>query len=250
MASYIHDLLDRLREGFRARAATGEAFVIGVAGGVAAGKTTFAEFLAASMRDWPEQPKAEIVSTDGFLLANRVLAERDLSYRKGFPESYDTEGLVRAVSALRAKRPTQIPVYSHVTYDVDREAGRTIAGADIAIIDGLHLRIAKNGPEGGRLIDRLLYLDADEADLEHWFRTRLFPLMVAGRNDPKSFYHQFRAMDDEAAHAFVSRVWEGINLPNLREHIVKDRDAADVIIRKVRDHSVSGLTVQPALQPR
>ena len=55
-------------------------------------------------------------------------------------------------------------------------------------------------------------------------------------------YHQFRKMDDEAAGQFIARVWAGINLPNLREYIIKDRDAADVVVRKRRDHSIAAMT--------
>jgi type I pantothenate kinase len=238
-AFYIHDLTERLAKAFAARGA--RAFIVGVAGGVAAGKTTFAETLAEAMRHWPEKPRVEIVSTDGFLFPNKVLAERELSYRKGFPESYDVAALTHALADLRAQRPVAIPLYSHVAYDVDPVARQNIDRTDIAIVDGLHLGRVKFAPDGQRIIDALIYLDADEADIEHWFRSRLFPLMVAGRTDPSSFYYGFREMDDEAAHAFVSRVWAGINLPNLREHIVKDRDAADVVLTKARDHGVVGM---------
>lgn len=241
MPSYIHDLVENLRGRFGDRT---ETLILGVAGGVAAGKTRFSEMLAREMSGWPEEPKVEIISTDGFLFPNTVLAERELSYRKGFPESYDTRALARTIADIRAGKPARVPVYSHVTYDVDPANARAIARADIAIIDGLHLRLVKNAPDGSRLIDPLIYLDADEADIEHWFRARLFPLMVTGRTDVSSFYHQFREMDDEAAHAFISRVWAGINLPNLREHIIKDRDAADIVVTKVRNHSVATIKLR------
>jgi type I pantothenate kinase len=218
---------------------------VGVAGGVAAGKTTFAETLASAMRNWPEKPVVEIVSTDGFLFPNKILAERELSYRKGFPESYDVTALLSALGNIRAQKPVAIRRYSHVTYDVEPAAWQEIDRADIVIVDGLHLGRVKFADDGARMIDTLIYLDADEADIEHWFRARLFPLMVAGRTDPLSFYYGFREMDDEAAHAFISRVWTGINLPNLRKHIVKDRDAADVVLTKARNHSVVGMRPPP-----
>jgi len=244
MSSDIHDLLDRLRARFIARLEGGPgAYTIGVTGGVAVGKTTFAEFLADQMRHWSARPHVEIVSTDGFLHPNRILAERQLSYRKGFPESYDLDALTLAVAAIHAGRPVGVPRYSHVTYDVDLDNVHHIGRVDIAIIDGLHLGRAKQDANGARLLDTLIYLDADETDIEHWFRNRLFPLMVAGRDDPKSFYHSFRHLDEEAVLAFIQRVWGGINIPNLREHIIKDRDVADVVVRKTRDHSVTGVTV-------
>jgi type I pantothenate kinase len=245
MASDIHDLLDRLRARFIARLEEGPgAFTIGVTGGVAVGKTTFAEFLADQMRHWSARPHVEIVSTDGFLHPNRILAERQLSYRKGFPESYDLDALNFAVAAIHAGRPVGVPRYSHVTYDVDLDNVHHIGRVDIAVIDGLHLGRVMQDASGARLLDTLIYLDADEADIEHWFRNRLFPLMVSGRDDPKSFYHSFRHLDEEAVLAFIQRVWVGINVPNLREHISKDRDVADVVVRKARDHSVTRVTTK------
>lgn len=244
MSSDIHDLLDRLRARFAARLEHGPgALTIGVTGGVAVGKTTFAEFLANEIRRWPARPFVEIVSTDGFLHPNRILAERQLSYRKGFPESYDLNALIAAIAAIHDGRPVGVPRYSHVTYDVDPDNIHHIGRIDVAIVDGLHLGHVKRDRVGEQLLDVLIYLDADEDDIEHWFRNRLFPLMVAGRDDPRSFYHSFRHLDEEAVLAFIQRVWAGINLPNLREHIIKDRDVADVIIRKARDHSVTNVRI-------
>jgi type I pantothenate kinase len=234
------ELLERLHERFRHKQNAG-AYVVGITGGVAAGKTTFSEMLCKEMKVWPERPGVEIVSTDGFLFPNKALAERQLSTRKGFPESYDTAALAETIARLRQGTPVKVPLYSHVTYDVDPNAWQEIHRADIAIIDGLHLGRMKSDSSGHCVIDLLFYLDAEEADIELWFRNRLFPLMVAGRTDPNSFYYAFRNMDDAAALEFVDRVWTGINLPNLREHIVLDRACADAVVRKARDHSIEAI---------
>ena len=230
------DMLTKLHDSFARR--QGGAFVVGITGGVAAGKTTFAEMLREKLAAWAEEPKVEIISTDGFLFPNNVLAERNLSTRKGFPESYDVEALRRVISGLKRKADVKVPLYSHVSYDVDPSASQNVSGADIAMLDGLHLGRLRTDSDGSRLIDQLIYLDATEDDIESWFRNRLFPLMVEGRTNPNSFYYGFRALDDAAAHEFVSRVWAGINLPNLRDHIVHDRDVADIVVHKTRDHSV------------
>jgi type I pantothenate kinase len=235
------ELLAQLRERFDRKENTG-AYVLGITGGVAAGKTTFAEMLREQMTRWPEGPNVEIISTDGFLFSNKVLAEKHLSTRKGFPESYDTAALESAIARLRQKAAVKVPLYSHVTYDVDPNAWQVVGHADVAIIDGLHLGRAKSDRTGHRLIDQLFYLDAEETDIELWFRDRLFALMIAGRTDPNSFYFAFRDMDDTAALEFVRQVWTGINLPNLRDHIVRDREVADVIVRKARDHSIESTT--------
>jgi type I pantothenate kinase len=237
-----NEMLARLHEGFVGRGRSAGAWMMGVGGGVAAGKTTFAEMLREKMALWPERPKVEIISTDGFLFSNKTLADKQLSGRKGFPESYDVVALEAAIEALRRGTPVSVPLYSHVVYDVEPNASQTIDRADIAILDGLHLGLVKRNRAGKALIDRLIYLDAAEGDIERWFRDRLFPLMVSGRTNPDSFYYAFREMDDAAAMDFIRRVWTGINLPNLRDHVVQDRDSADIVVRKAGNHAVEAVT--------
>ena len=69
-------------------------YVIGVAGSVAVGKSTFARILQALLSRWPDHPHVDLVTTDGFLHPNAVLDARGLMTRKGFPESYDTRRLL------------------------------------------------------------------------------------------------------------------------------------------------------------
>jgi type I pantothenate kinase len=239
----IHDLARHLRGQFEmARAGSaGAVYVLAVAGGVAAGKSTFAGQLTQAMMPWAG--RIEIVSTDGFLFPNAILAERQLSMRKGFPESYDIDSLRGAITRIRSGEKTALPRYSHVTYDVDSETPHVVDKPDVLILDGLHLgRIDAEALV--RLVDCLIYLDAEEEAIEQWFTGRLLPLMVEGRDDPKSFYHAFREMDDAARRDFARRVWLGINLPNLRDHIVKDRDRADVVVRKAADHSIAAIELR------
>src|SRR5829696_2523268 len=64
-------------------------YVVGIAGSVAAGKSTVARVLRALISRWPGPPEVGLVSTDGFLYPNRVLRSRGLMERNGIPESYD-----------------------------------------------------------------------------------------------------------------------------------------------------------------
>ena len=238
MATDIRDLLELLRSRADSSREAGHArFVTAIGGSVAVGKSTLAQTLRDAIAQWPGHPRAQVVPTDGFLFPNSELAERNLSMRKGFPESYDVEALRAALAEIKTGRPVAVPLYSHVTYDVDHGARAFVDEAEIVILDGLHLGRVRDGGTG-RLIDQLVYLDADEADIETWFRDRLIPLMQAGRTDRNSFYYAFRALDDAGQRAFAERVWREINLPNLRDHIVRDRDSADIVVRKGADHGI------------
>src|SRR5262245_49732634 len=77
-------------------------YVIGVAGSVAVGKSTFARILQALLARWPDHPQVGLITTDGFLHPNRVLEERGLMNRKGFPESYDTRRLLQFLRELHS----------------------------------------------------------------------------------------------------------------------------------------------------
>ena len=62
-------------------------FVLGIAGSVAVGKSTTARVLRALLARWPDHPRVDLVTTDGFLLPNAELERRGIMHRKGFPES-------------------------------------------------------------------------------------------------------------------------------------------------------------------
>lgn len=216
-------------------------FVVGVGGSVAVGKSTFARALGQAIAALADAPRVEIVSTDGFLFSNKTIAERGLKGRKGFPESFDVDALRAAVRAIRLGRQVRVPLYSHTVYDVDPENAHVVEAPDVVILDGLHLaQIEKPGEP--RLIDCLIYLDAEEATIERWFTDRLVPLMVAGVDDPKSFYYAYRDKTPGERLDFAAHVWARINLPNLRDHIVADRAAADLVLTKAPDHAVVGIS--------
>src|SRR5690606_8251563 len=58
-------------------------YVIGIAGSVAVGKSTFARILKALLSRWPAHPRVDLVTTDGFLLPNRELERRSEERRVG-----------------------------------------------------------------------------------------------------------------------------------------------------------------------
>jgi type I pantothenate kinase len=213
----------------------GETFILGITGAVAAGKSTLARQLKDLLA--PRAGAVEVVATDGFLFDNASLEARGLLNRKGFPETYDMAILRAALAAVRQGGAT-FPTYSHVTYDIDPNLARHLDRPDVLIVEGLGLH------EGAAALglDLLIYLDADEAHLEVWFAERFLGFWRAAEKDPASFYARFRHMSEAEVRDFAAMVWREINLPNLREHIVRARDIADVVVAKGADHAILSIT--------
>ena len=93
--------LGRVKDAFLGRPSQRPTYVIAVTGSVAVGKSTFSRVLARCCHAGPIIRSVELVTTDGFLLPNKVLEERGLMERKGFPESYDLRKMLDFMIALR-----------------------------------------------------------------------------------------------------------------------------------------------------
>lgn len=212
----------------------GETLIVGLTGSVASGKTTLCSRLAGDLRPTHQ---VEIVSTDGFLFPNDVLASRNLTLRKGFPESYDS-GLMSGVLQRVRHGAVHVPGYSHELYDRAPELDRTINQPDILLVEGLGLSPHAGQRNAAALVDILIYIDAAEDDLEAWFLKRFMEFWRDAETNPASFYARFRSMSEQDAETFARSVWAGINLPNLRDHISLARAHADIVLRKSPDHEL------------
>jgi type I pantothenate kinase len=224
-------------------------YVIGMAGSVAVGKSTTARILQRLLARWPKHPKVDLVTTDGFLLPNAVLEREGLMQRKGFPESYDLPAILRFMSDIKAgNRDVSAPLYSHLTYDVLKDQHVVIDQPDILIVEGLNVLQTGRPPRDGRGIpnasdffDFSIYLDADLEDLERWYIDRFLRLRDGAFRDPKSYFHRYASLTDAEAVTTATRIWDTINLVNLRENLLPTRPRADLVLRKGSNHFVKSV---------
>ena len=219
-------------------------YVIGVAGSVAVGKSTFARILQALLSRWPDHPNVGLVTTDGFLYPNATLDERGIMHRKGFPESYDTRRLLTFLREVKSGAPiVRAPVYSHVVYDIVPDHEVVIERPDILILEGLNvLQVSDVGNEFvSDYFDFSIYVDADEEDILDWFIARFMKLRESVFQDPDSFFQHYAALSDEEAVATATGIWRDINGRNLRENIEPTRERASLILRKAADHRIASV---------
>ena len=134
----------------------------------------------------------------------------------------------------------QVPVYSHLAYDIVPDQFDVIRQPDILIFEGLNVLQTPSGAavSASDFFDVSAFLDADEADIERWFLARLLVLQQTAFRDPNSYFHQFSHLGPEEAVVMGRRVWAEINGPNLRENIAPTRGRARLVLTKGPDHAV------------
>lgn len=228
-------------------------YIIGIAGSVAVGKSTTARIIQALLARWSNHPKVDLIATDGFLYPNRVLKNRGLMKRKGFPESYDRRRLIRFLADVKSGNPeVKAPVYSHLTYDIVPGEVQTIRQPDIVIVEGLTVLQTSGDFEAlsaprlfvSDFFDFSIYVDAKESDIQEWYKERFLTLRETAFKDKNSYFHQYASLSEGKAKEVGLQIWEEINQPNLRENIEPTKFRAHLILQKGGDHSVQQVNLR------
>ena len=224
-------------------------YIIGIAGSVAVGKSTTARVLKALLSRWPNTPKVELVTTDGFLFPNAVLQREGLMQKKGFPESYDGAALVRFLAEIKAgKQKVSAPVYSHLSYDVVPGKDVLVDRPDILIVEGLNVllpnKLGRKIPFVSDFFDFSVYLHAEDEDLERWYISRFMRLRETAFRDPRSFFHKYADLSDDKAVETARSIWRSINLRNLHENILPTRARASLVLTKGPTHCIEEVALR------
>jgi type I pantothenate kinase len=220
-------------------------YVIGIAGSVAVGKSSTARIIQALLSRMHGGVTVELITTDGFLYPNKVLQERGIMHRKGFPESYDRRRLIRFMADVKSGVPRlEVPIYSHLVYDIVPDKVLLIDRPDILIVEGLNVLQRGGRPSRAPQVfvsdffDFSIYVDADEQHLQQWYIERFLRLRETAFRDPSSYFRRYAELSVEEAVATARRIWREINYVNLKQNIEPTRERADLILEKGARHTL------------
>lgn len=188
-------------------------YLLGIAGPPAAGKSTLSERLALALTQ-REGVAAQIAPMDGFHMTSQRLSDVGALDRKGEPDTFDVDGFVTALAALRSVRAGVVvrwPAFDRVLDDPVPEA-ITFAHQRVAVVEGNYLLLRQSGwSEVRDLLDEVWYLDADDTVLER----RLLDRHLAGGRTPERA--KAKVADSDMVNARL--------IASTREH-------ADVVLRE------------------
>ncbi|GIP39278.1 pantothenate kinase [Paenibacillus sp. J31TS4] len=222
-------------------------YIIGIAGSVAVGKSTTARVLQTLLSYWPNHPKVDLVTTDGFLYPNEVLEARGLMKRKGFPESYDTRRLIKFLAEIKSGfKEVSCPIYSHLSYNILPDQQQVIRQPDILIVEGINVLQANRDRSGGSMpqvfvsdfFDFSIYVDGEESNIRQWYIDRFQVLRDTAFRNPDSYFHRYAELTREEATETATQIWREINEVNLVKNILPTRFRADLILTKGAHHAI------------
>uniref|UniRef100_A0A8C2TMH5 Uridine-cytidine kinase n=1 Tax=Coturnix japonica TaxID=93934 RepID=A0A8C2TMH5_COTJA len=137
-------------------APVGEAFVIGLCGGSASGKTTVATRIIEAL----DVPWVVLLSMDSFYKVldegQQALAARS-DYNFDHPDAFDFELLVSVLRKLKKGKSVKVPVYDFTTHSRRRE-WKTVYGANVIVFEGI---LAFANKELLKLLDLKIFVDTD-----------------------------------------------------------------------------------------
>nr|XP_046228697.1 uridine-cytidine kinase-like 1 isoform X2 [Scatophagus argus] len=133
-----------------------EAFVIGLCGGSASGKTTVANKIIEAL----DVPWVVLLSMDSFYKVlnkeQQELAAKN-EYNFDHPDAFDFELLITVLRKLKKGKSIKVPVYDFTTH-CRRKEWKTVYGANVVIFEGI---LAFANKELLKLLDMKVFVDTD-----------------------------------------------------------------------------------------
>lgn len=242
-----YEQLQAKKNNFLKRDTLQKPYIIGIAGSVAVGKSTTARLLQMMLSRVYKDKSVEMITTDGFLYPNKILLEKGIMNRKGFPESYDMQQLISFLREVKNGKSSVVsPVYSHESYDIVEGEEHVLEQPDILIVEGINvLQLPANQQIYiSDFFDFSIFVDAEADLIEKWYLERFGLLLDTALKKPKNYYYSYAQGDREEAFEMARGVWKTVNLKNLKEYISPTKNRAELIIHKTDHHYIDQLLLK------
>lgn len=213
-------------------------FIIGISGSVAVGKTTSAKILKQLFHEKYPYLKVQVVATDGFIYSNKILEQKKIMDRKGFPESYDMELLNRFLKIVSSGKKAYFPIYSQKLSDIVSDKMGCVENTDVLILEGINTLKLSDDPISRDYLDFSIYIDAEEELIETWFLDRFKNMLKINRDKKDNFFFKLANIPLEEAVNYAKQVWQTVDLVNLKDNIEPSKANADMILHKTTNHIV------------
>lgn len=133
-----------------------EAFVIGLCGGSASGKTTVSRKIIEAL----DVPWVSLLSMDSFYKVlgpkEHQLAEQN-EYNFDHPDAFDFDLLIKTLRRLKEGKKVEVPIYNFVTHGREKHS-KTIYGANVVIFEGIMSFVNKDLL---KLLDMKIFVETD-----------------------------------------------------------------------------------------
>lgn len=242
-----YEQLQAKKNNFLKRDTLQKPYIIGIAGSVAVGKSTTARLLQMMLSRVYKDKSVEMITTDGFLYPNKILSEKGIMNRKGFPESYDMQQLISFLREVKNGKSSVVsPVYSHESYDIVEGEEHVLEQPDILIVEGINvLQLPANQQIYiSDFFDFSIFVDAEADLIEKWYLERFGLLLDTALKKPENYYYSYAQGDREEAFEMARGVWKTVNLKNLKEYISPTKNRAELIIHKTDHHYIDQLLLK------
>ncbi|XP_053102946.1 uridine-cytidine kinase-like 1 isoform X3 [Hemicordylus capensis] len=133
-----------------------EAFVIGLGGGSASGKTTVARMIIEAL----DVPWVVLLSMDSFykvLTKEQQQQAASNDYNFDHPDAFDFDLIISTLKKLKQGKSVKIPIYDFTTHSRKKE-WKTLYGANVIIFEGI---MAFADKELLKLLDMKIFVDTD-----------------------------------------------------------------------------------------
>lgn len=218
-------------------------FVIGVSGGVAAGKSTVARLLAELLSKHNPDWNVDLITTDGYILPKKELLAQDIMSKKGFPESYESNTLIQHLKSIKDGEQVPTYTYSHLTYDRLKDDFHYVDQPDILIIEGVNIFQVHGHAEQlvSDYIDYKIFLDVSLDLMKSWYIQRFLKLQESAFQKPESHFYHYKNLSRDEAIKLATQLWTNINEPNVINNIYPTKSRADLILHKAENHTIDNL---------